>query len=508
MEQQRYMEIIKKICALFPLKKKDPGKGYCYVISSDLLWVIMNPKYVTARVIASEEGCPVIAISNSREEFREKIGKEYGFDTKTLRDIGVVRTIVSVLKAFIFTLRVKPKELEKVKIDGILVGDLICDTIIRRNLSVYSVDSIWNVYSFKVILKAYLMIELCHKLFKKFKPRYLIAQDMVYLEAIYSRMGKWYGAEVVVLTTGRPSYVIQSNAMENRLYFSVAYYDALQSVISKPDSDWKVNVEQKLEDLFKGKGDWNAANAYENKIVASKKSALSKIGIFNEKKNVVIMSHVFSDAPHCTEKMLYQDYYTWLIETLKLTKGIDKVNWILKPHPGRAAYQEDGIVEELYQKYKHPGLYWMPDEFSTLVLREIADVIVTVSGSAGYELSCLGIPVICTGRPFYSYFGYTINPKSMEEYENLLHTVNKIEKLDECRIEKAKLVFYAYKKYMSIDDAFARESWEIHDKFHKNGSIKLANHNYLRLLEEIINEQDFGSIYDVRYARNLIQNIG
>ncbi len=504
MDKQRYLEVTKKICSLFPLGKKEPAKGYCYVMSSDLLWVIMNPKYVTARVIASEEGCPVIAVNNKKEKFRERIAKEYGFDTKSLGDIGVSRTILCLLKAFIFMLRVKPQKLEKVKIDGILVGDLICDTIIRRNLKVYTINSILNIHSFKVILKAHLMIELCHKLFGKYKPRYLIAQDWVYLEAIYTRMGKYYGADVIMLTTGKPSHVIKSNAKENRLFFSVSYYDVLQPLIANPDTNWKISADQMLEDLFKGKGDWNVANAYENKIVASRKTVLSKIGIHNEKKNIVIMSHVFSDDPHCTEKMLYRDYYTWLTETLKLTKGIDEVNWILKPHPGRASYQEDGVVEELYQKYKHSSLYWMPDEFSTLVLREIADVIVTVSGSAGYELSCLGIPVVCTGRPFYSYFGYTINPQTVDEYKKILQSINKIEKLDENKIEIAKLVFYAYNKCFSLEDTFAKESWEIHDSYHRDYDIALANHNYLRLLEKTLYKENFGNIYDVRYAKDLI----
>lgn len=317
-------------------------------------------------------------------------------------------------------------------------------------------------------------------------------------------MGKYYGADVIMLTTGKPSHVIKSNAKENRLFFSVSYYDVLQPLIANPDTNWKISADQMLEDLFKGKGDWNVANAYENKIVASRKTVLSKIGIHNEKKNIVIMSHVFSDDPHCTEKMLYRDYYTWLTETLKLTKGIDEVNWILKPHPGRASYQEDGVVEELYQKYKHSSLYWMPDEFSTLVLREIADVIVTVSGSAGYELSCLGIPVVCTGRPFYSYFGYTINPQTVDEYKKILQSINKIEKLDENKIEIAKLVFYAYNKCFSLEDTFAKESWEIHDSYHRDYDIALANHNYLRLLEKTLYKENFGNIYDVRYAKDLI----
>lgn len=504
MYSEKYINLIKEICGLFPVKGNNMKK-YCYVISNDSLLVIMNPKYVTGKVIESINECKVITVSNKNNKFREKVGNEYGFDSKTLKNVGVKNAIIAFIKSLIFIFSVKPNKLEKVKIEGILVGDLIYDSIIRTNANIYSVKNILNINAFKLIFKTYLMIKLGKRLFSRYKPYYIIAQDMVYLDAIYSRLGKKFGADIIMLTTGKPSYVIRSNEEERKLYFSVADYYALQEIVSNPDPNWKESADIMLEDLFKGNGDWNASNAYKNKIIESKESVLSKIGINNQKKNIVIMAHVFSDAPHCTEKMLYSDYYTWLVETLKLTRGKEDVNWILKPHPGRSFYKEDGVVEELFQEFKHDSLYWMPDQYSTLVLKEVADCIITVNGSAGYELSCLGIPVICTGKPFYSFFGYTINPRSIKEYNELLDSLGNINRLDAKKLERAKLVFYAYKKHLSIDDEFISQCGKIHNDFCTDGDVESANNKYILLLEQLINNGNFKESYNINYIRHLIK---
>ena len=66
----------------------------------------------------------------------------------------------------------------------------------------------------------------------------------------------------------------------------------------------------------------------------------------------------------------------------------------------------------------------------------------TIGGNAGAEFACEEIPAVIVGKPYYSGFGYTVEPKSREEYEECLKKIHEVERLDNEQIRTAKKVFY------------------------------------------------------------------
>ena len=59
-------------------------------------------------------------------------------------------------------------------------------------------------------------------------------------------------------------------------------------------------------------------------------------------------------------------------------------------------YGESDEVQKLFEKYKSDYMFYFPEEYSGELVKELADVIVTVQGTAGYEYTCFGIPVVLT----------------------------------------------------------------------------------------------------------------
>ena len=64
-------------------------------------------------------------------------------------------------------------------------------------------------------------------------------------------------------------------------------------------------------------------------------------------------------------------------------------------------------------------------------LSQYISTVISFGGSAGYEYTRLGIPVITAGDTRYSNFKLTKSPKNLEEYEKILNNLNKQKKVIE-----------------------------------------------------------------------------
>ena len=86
----------------------------------------------------------------------------------------------------------------------------------------------------------------------------------------------------------------------------------------------------------------------------------------------------------------------------------------------------------------------LPDDINLKSLLDSADVVLTARGTAGLEFSCFGIPCIVTAESAYSGFGFTIEPKTEEEYFKLLSNVGAIGRLNEEQLNRAKVLAYIH----------------------------------------------------------------
>lgn len=173
------------------------------------------------------------------------------------------------------------------------------------------------------------------------------------------------------------------------------------------------------------------------KQIKTKEEIEKELNLDPRKKNVVLFSHVMWDANMFYGRDLYSDFEEWFVETVKAGVKNDKVNWIIKIHPANAwksdakiTREEELIDQAIGMLPNHMHVVYPDTEINTLSLYMITDVGITVRGTVGMELPCLGIPVLTAGTGRYSGLGFTNDSESIEDYENKLANAQKMGKLD------------------------------------------------------------------------------
>ncbi len=346
-----------------------------------------------------------------------------------------------------------PDDLLKIKHQGILLGDLIYDDLIKLKDHQYTISKIDRV-CLKSIFHAFFFYFSYSKIFKKYPVKFLICTHLVYVQyGLFARVGLRNGAKIIETNDLMVNYLDAKEYQNDTI--AVTYHVACKHYFNKllsnaPNKDAFVAfAEENLKERMAGSNkQYDARLAYKNKTILTKQALQERLSIpASDKPFVVIFSHVFADAPHCCINMLFRDYYDWLTQTLKHIVKIKAVNWLIKPHPSAKLYGEDGLVESLVESAVsglERNVFVFPKEVSTSNLDQIAEAIVTVSGTAGIEFGCLGVPVILAGSPFYGNYGFTLDPASREEYFCLLDKIPAIPKLSAQQIMEAKVMYGAY----------------------------------------------------------------
>ena len=139
-----------------------------------------------------------------------------------------------------------------------------------------------------------------------------------------------------------------------------------------------------------------------------------------------------------------------------------------------------------------------PDDLGNKSLPEIMSAAITLNGSIGYEYPSLGIPSIVSGETIYSGNGFTNEPKTVDEYANLLKKANDLTPLSMEQMNKAKTFIYIYSILSKVhsplvpveqvngisenkfwsDIKILIENYKLEDdNFYKNFKIQLENYD-------------------------------
>lgn len=188
-----------------------------------------------------------------------------------------------------------------------------------------------------------------------------------------------------------------------------------------------------------------------NKFVKSKEEVYEQLGLDKNKKNAVIYSHVMWDANMFYGKDLYEDFEDWFVETIRTACKNPHVNWIVKMHPAnvwknpeKTICREQELIEENFDDLPDNIYLVRPDtDINTCSFFDITDYGITVRGTIGMELPCLGVPVLTAGTGRYSGQGFTIDSETIEQYENRLLHIHEIPSMNEETIRRARQYVYA-----------------------------------------------------------------
>ena len=146
------------------------------------------------------------------------------------------------------------------------------------------------------------------------------------------------------------------------------------------------------------------------------------------------MLHIFKDSSFddIDIKRIFPDYYSWVVETLKIVKD-SKETWILRKHPSADRWGENqkkiinDIFNDVFDGKKPQNIFFEENSRSNMKQFKISKRIVTYSGSSHLEAACLGIKPIVISNVGLIKFNKNLvfKPKNISEYKKLLLSHNK-----------------------------------------------------------------------------------
>lgn len=392
-----------------------------------------------------------------------RVSRKYNCQICVIRKNPIATFKAAIMSIYFILRKFSRKQIIDYKYKNIPVGGFLYDILVRNNNKRCTVENI-SLIDYQVLWWSFKEIISVYSVFKKKLPLVYLTNETGHLAGCTGAIAAYMGAYVFQCKeNGRVHYLGHEKDMTIYLHdiFRIGFQEQWKMGVPK---NYLEEVDKYLYDRVKGKTDPWSRYAYSDKKVLSRDKYIELFRADPNKKNVVIMCHCFSDTPHLScRKKIYDDYYVWFVETLKIITRINNVNWIVKAHPSRSFYGESEEVEELFKKYDNfTNMYFWDDAYSTESLFDIADVVVTVAGTCGLEFPCYGIPVINTGSAFYDGFGCNMTFNSVEEYKNILKNLDKLDKLDEEHIVLAKRLLYTkihmYEPFDEIDEILVRNS--------------------------------------------------
>lgn len=217
-------------------------------------------------------------------------------------------------------------------------------------------------------------------------------------------------------------------------------------------------------------------------VFNNKKDFYDKYKLDYKLKNILILPNVFVDNILTHDWGLYSTPLEWYKDTLKKITNIKSVNWIIKPHPSERFYNTNITAKTIYDSIirKNDNIRIINENENISKLYEYVTSVISFGGSAGYEYTYFGIPVITVCETRYSNFNITISPKSMSEYNEILEKIDKLKKVSKNDKFNAGLYWYLIRHLTQIKHSLIPifDNKKIANKlFWKKQKIKLIKNN-------------------------------
>lgn len=376
-----------------------------------------------------------------------------------------------------------PSKLLDLKIKHIKVGDLIYDSVLKKN-NLFTIDTI-NHLVFREIFQAHILYFQFKKNLLKFTPDYLITSHIVYVEfGIAVRIAKSIGINILE-STDLLHTIFGSEFKYHEINYHSALKNKLKNLILIPDdnkiSDYDELIEKRLEAKFAN------IDAYTNfsKPNIEPRDIRTKYDINSHMEIMSIFPHIFSDSPHSSSNLLFNDYYTFLESTIKFASKNSNVFYFVRPHP-MGSFAEYTAIRSIVRDSNAPNIKLFGSDFSGKSLLNISNYVCTAQGSVGLEAAALGIPVVLVGDAFYSGLGFTYDCVNIGSFMNYIKNPHLLNALNKEQIARAKKTFYIWHQVCDFEkNVFTAEFTKLVWSGNKREALKilLLNLNAEKLAE-------------------------
>lgn len=374
------------------------------------------------------------------------------------------------------------------KYDGILIGDLVCSTALRRypasGGSLKKNGQLFDTFFSAISICKYITANFANNLV----DAYVCAPEPTYLHSIYKRALHALGANV-----------IESAELNGKLKI-YTQRDKLDYPYVKPTSceldqltAASINVSKKyIENRITGQEQiwymYYGQNKKECKQILTNEGFLINIDI--SKNYAVIFLHSFDDGQYYFGVDCFLDLWEWTIftiDTLVKSSSCDLV--IIKQHPNVDKRCPGDLIafECLLQRYSHKDkVLFVAKDTSLMDIRLIKNVVgITHHGSVAEELTWLGIPVIGSFyAPWRDNYKFLTTWKFKQEYQELLNSMfSRVHQNNDLVEQELLRYLYDYRiNVVQIHDSF---TWLQYYSFIFGEKLNVSFPNYL-MVEQLL----------------------
>jgi hypothetical protein len=300
------------------------------------------------------------------------------------------------------------RDLVKLSVDGISVGDLVNDTYLRFRPAP-TVD-VRDGYLFVVIWQAHRDVRRAKNYFSNNKVSLFITSYSTYTHhGIPVRAA--VGAGVRVLSFVNYQEFVKELSLNDWMHTRDTSQYAKNFALLDQQEDRLALADQRLSERLVGVVDM--ATSYMKQSAYQETEAL----IISVKGHVVIFLHDFFDSPNVYYDMVFPDFWAWICFTIDALDAAG-VPFVVKPHPNQIGLSVD-VLQQLKNRY--PNAIFISPKITN---RQLVDggviCAVTAYGTVSHEMAYLGVPSVTCARHPHIAFNFCYTATTVEDYANAL----------------------------------------------------------------------------------------
>lgn len=252
-------------------------------------------------------------------------------------------------------------------------------------------------------------------------------------------------------------------------------YADLKNISDEKMATFRVEARKTLEYRFSGGIDsaisYMANNAYNTEYN-------DNIHKTNLKNTTIVFLHDFYDSPNIYDDFIFNDFYDWTVQTVKLLKRYDK-RFFIKEHPNQIDANRN-VIESL--KTKLGNVNWLDIKTDNKELIRGGCICgITAYGTVAGELAYFGIPSIsCAKNPHYK-FEFCKTASSYSDYEEMIRNITPfISKNDRRKYQEESLNYFVARN--ALFDQYAVEANDLYAHYwslmHKPSNFERSQVKY------------------------------
>jgi len=398
-----------------------------------------------------------------------------------------VRAEAEALFADIYPTINNKRDVERLSVEGVPIGDLIYDTHLRNHL-IPTIDITGDPFR-QTLLEGLCLYLYWKRYFARHNVKAVIVSHCVYAwNAIILRVAVHRSIPVYQATAQRLYYITKSH--NYRAYNNFLDYPSRFSELDdQAKADARSTAKERIDLRFSGKV--GVDMHYSTKSAYTMDEQAERVVAEGPRVKILIATHCFFDSPHPYGINLFPDFYEWLMFLGRVSEQTD-YDWYIKTHPDFLPGNIE-VINDFLKRFPKFKLI-ASDTSHHQLIREGIDCALTVYGTIGFEYAAQGVTVVNASmcNPHVAY-DFNLHPETVEEYEAILHDL----KNRKATIDIDKVYEYYYCRFLDTFDDWLFQDYQtfIHDI--GGHSRQVGSISYRYFLEHLSQEEHRSILHSV-----------